>query len=163
MTVQEVEAIRNRSKASEFGPWVTDFEEMAKKTVLRRLLKRLPLSSENYALAQAVEVDNKAALGEAEISADIIDIEGLEEAPQQKAALQTSPIAETTKGRRKSEPSEQPKADPLQSAIDALGLPVAVTAAEVREENSKLASPYDDTNLLANAAALANKIANRKA
>ena len=46
MTLPEVEAIRKRSKASGSGPWVTDFEEMAKKTVIRRHSKRLTLSPE---------------------------------------------------------------------------------------------------------------------
>lgn len=46
MTLAEVEAIRKRSKAGTSGPWVTDFEEMAKKTVIRRHSKRLTLSPE---------------------------------------------------------------------------------------------------------------------
>lgn len=46
MTLEEVNRIKARSKAKDFGPWVTDFEEMAKKTVLRRLAKYLPLSIE---------------------------------------------------------------------------------------------------------------------
>lgn len=46
MTREEIEGIRNRSKAGKSGPWVTDFAEMAKKTVVRRLSKMLPLSSE---------------------------------------------------------------------------------------------------------------------
>lgn len=46
MTKDEVEAIRNRSKAGQAGPWVTDWNEMAKKTVFRRLSKWLPLSPE---------------------------------------------------------------------------------------------------------------------
>lgn len=46
MTKAEVEAIRNRSRAGKSGPWVTDFAEMAKKTVVRRLSKMLPLSNE---------------------------------------------------------------------------------------------------------------------
>lgn len=46
MTLAEVEAIRKRSKAGNGGPWVTDFEEMAKKTVIRRHSKRLTLSPE---------------------------------------------------------------------------------------------------------------------
>lgn len=53
MTRQEVDAIRTRSKASDRGPWVTDYPEMAKKTVLRRLLKTAPMSVEyQQALAQ---------------------------------------------------------------------------------------------------------------
>jgi len=46
MTKDEVDAIRKRSKASGSGPWVTDYDEMAKKTVLRRMSKRWDLSPE---------------------------------------------------------------------------------------------------------------------
>lgn len=46
MTLEEVRQIQNRSKAGKVGPWVTDFNEMAKKTAIRRHSKRAPLSSE---------------------------------------------------------------------------------------------------------------------
>ena len=46
MTLAEVEAIRSRSKSGNAGPWKSDFEEMAKKTVIRRHSKRLTLSPE---------------------------------------------------------------------------------------------------------------------
>jgi recombination protein RecT len=46
MTLAEVEAIRRRSKSPNAGPWVTDFDEMARKTVIRRHSKRLTLSPE---------------------------------------------------------------------------------------------------------------------
>jgi len=46
MTLAEVEAIRRRSRSANDGPWVTDFDEMAKKTVMRRHSKRLTLSPE---------------------------------------------------------------------------------------------------------------------
>ncbi|MFA5130650.1 MAG: recombinase RecT [Patescibacteria group bacterium] len=55
MTREEVEAIRKRSKAGAAGPWVTDWNEMAKKTVFRRLSKWLPLSAE---YRDALEVDD---------------------------------------------------------------------------------------------------------
>lgn len=44
MAKEEIDAIRNRSRAGKSGPWVTDYNEMAKKTVFRRLSKWLPLS-----------------------------------------------------------------------------------------------------------------------
>lgn len=56
MTLDEVERIRDRSKAKDGGPWVTDFAEMARKTVIRRLAKYLPLSPE---LAKAIETDDQ--------------------------------------------------------------------------------------------------------
>ena len=46
MSKEEIDAIRSRSKAGKSGPWVTDYNEMAKKTVFRRMSKWLPLSPE---------------------------------------------------------------------------------------------------------------------
>lgn len=46
MTLQELEDIRNRSRAKDNGPWVTDRAEMYRKTVVRRGSKYLPLSPE---------------------------------------------------------------------------------------------------------------------
>lgn len=46
MSIAEVERIRLRSRARDDGPWVTDYEEMAKKTVARRHSKVLPMSTD---------------------------------------------------------------------------------------------------------------------
>lgn len=46
MSRQEVEAVRKRSRAANDGPWVTDWNEMARKTVIRRLSKYLPASTD---------------------------------------------------------------------------------------------------------------------
>lgn len=56
MSVDEVEAIRARSKSPNAGPWATDPVEMGKKTVFRRLSKWLPLSPE---FRDAVEKDDE--------------------------------------------------------------------------------------------------------
>lgn len=42
---EEIAGIRDRSRAKDEGPWQTDAGEMAKKTVIRRLLKKLPKSA----------------------------------------------------------------------------------------------------------------------
>lgn len=70
MSRAEVEEIRNQSKAGRNGPWVSHFEEMAKKTVVRRLFKMLPVSIE---AARAVEIDEKTDRGEAETRQDFVD------------------------------------------------------------------------------------------
>ena len=58
MSVAEVEAVRRRSKTPNAGPWVTDWSEMAKKTVFRRQAKGLPLSPETQdALARESDGD----------------------------------------------------------------------------------------------------------
>lgn len=46
MSKDDVDAIRKRSRASGSGPWVTDYAEMAKKTVFKRCAKWIQLSSE---------------------------------------------------------------------------------------------------------------------
>lgn len=56
MTRAQIDAIRNRSRAGNFGPWVTDYAEMARKTVVRRLCKYLPLSPE---IVRALEADSE--------------------------------------------------------------------------------------------------------
>lgn len=55
MSRDEIEAVRKRSRAKDDGPWITDWNEMAKKTVFRRLAKWIPQSSE---LQRAAEMDD---------------------------------------------------------------------------------------------------------
>jgi recombination protein RecT len=56
MTRNEVDAIRKRSRSGQSGPWVTDYNEMAKKTVFRRASKWIELSSE---IRDAFDNDDK--------------------------------------------------------------------------------------------------------
>lgn len=70
MSKVEIEAIRARSKAKDSGPWVTDWEEMAKKTVIRRLFKYLPVSIE---IQRAVGLDEQAEAGISQNNGLVID------------------------------------------------------------------------------------------
>lgn len=56
MRTREIDAVRKRSRASSSGPWVTDYEEMAKKTVVRRIWKMLPVSVEALHLIERERV-----------------------------------------------------------------------------------------------------------
>jgi recombination protein RecT len=79
---REVDSIRASSRAGNSGPWVTHYEEMAKKTALRRLCKILPTSPE---LSKAVALDEQAEASvpqqldvlaeDVEIPIDAIDVE----------------------------------------------------------------------------------------
>lgn len=85
MSRAEIEAVRSQSKAGKSGPWCTHWDEMAKKTVIRRLFKYLPVSIE---AVRAVEVDEKADRGEAITQQDFIDGEFIdkgEDAPMSPA------------------------------------------------------------------------------
>lgn len=57
MSIDDIERVRKRSRAGNNGPWVTDFDEMAKKSVFRRHSKWLPLSPE---LRDKIEKDDDA-------------------------------------------------------------------------------------------------------
>lgn len=56
MSLAEVNKVRNASRAANAGPWVDWWDEMARKTVIRRIAKRLPSSAD---LEQTLENDNE--------------------------------------------------------------------------------------------------------
>ncbi len=58
MSVDEVEQVRKVSRASGNGPWVQWWGEMAKKTVIRRLAKRLPSSAD---VDSVLDADNEVS------------------------------------------------------------------------------------------------------
>jgi recombination protein RecT len=102
MTKAEVDAVRGRSRAKDDGPWVTDYQAMGKKTVVKRLAKFLPQTPE---MAAAVELDNRAETGEVGTVSDIIDSA---ESVNQAVAQSTKEKAEALKERltEKAEPSD---------------------------------------------------------
>jgi recombination protein RecT len=58
MTKEDIEQHRDKhSKAKNFGPWVDHFDEMAKKTVIRAMVKYMPISVE---LQENVQTDETA-------------------------------------------------------------------------------------------------------
>jgi recombination protein RecT len=64
---KKIERIRARSKCSDNGPWSTDYEEMCKKTGIRRLAKVLPMSVE---MMKAVKLQEAAESGDFTILQD---------------------------------------------------------------------------------------------
>lgn len=61
MTRAEIDAVRQRSRARDNGPWATDYAEMARKTVVRRAAKYWPLSTEQISgLVRALEIEDAA-------------------------------------------------------------------------------------------------------
>lgn len=71
MSRDDVEAFaRKKSKAFNNGPWKTDFDEMAKKTVLKKVLKYAPLKTE---FARAVASDESVKTMKMDEPADMLD------------------------------------------------------------------------------------------
>lgn len=64
MSKRQVDKVRDGSQGKNHGPWVTHYEEMAKKTVLRKLFKWLPCSVE---MQKAVSLDEMQEQGRQDI------------------------------------------------------------------------------------------------
>lgn len=86
MSKADVDKVRATSKAGNNGPWVSHYDEMAKKTAIRRLFKYLPVSIE---LQTAVTLDERADAGLDQDNASIltgeysvVDDQPLGEAPE---------------------------------------------------------------------------------
>ena len=101
-TRQQIETFKNRySPASSCGPWVSNFSEMAKKTVLKHLLKNFgPLTSE---IAGALKADslnyqgNKCGYDVPNLQTEIVlpTLKSEEESDKESAPEQIEASAET--------------------------------------------------------------------
>jgi len=96
MSMGDVNKIRARSKASSSGPWVTDYEQMVRKTLIRRMSNYLPMSIE---LQQAIQISDATDEGRrATIDGDFVVVQDDEQDQQSQAPEQIE---------------HQPAADPI--------------------------------------------------
>ena len=131
MTAAQVESIKARSRASS-GPWVTDEDEMWRKTAVRRLAKYLPLSVEMAAAMtlQAGAESGDSSLGQASQLLDLGPVDEPEDEPEEEpvpskserlakqiSAPQEEQDSEEEPGESQSEPSN---GDPSQAVKYAL-------------------------------------------
>jgi recombination protein RecT len=106
MSRSQVDAIRARSRSGSNGPWVTDYDEMAKKTVVRRALKYCPLSSERY--EKALEHDNADYI-DGEIAASAAEPVNASESVKERVGKRRNLVVEA--------PPELPaEAEPVESS-----------------------------------------------
>jgi recombination protein RecT len=102
MTKAEIDAIRERSRAANNGPWVTDYAEMAKKTVVRRASKFWPMSID---MAKALEIESRAEADEEQIDNNIVDAsfanDDDEEKPPTKAQKLNEKLQEPKRAAKK--------------------------------------------------------------
>lgn len=104
MSMSDVEKIRERSAAKNSGPWKTDYEAMAKKTVVRRLCKFLPKSVE---LAHALNLDEQADRAEQSLTIDV---------PTERAVTAGTSLDQLTETMSEPNPGEPPPAEPAPPA-----------------------------------------------
>ena len=121
MSRKQLDSIRNRSKARDNGPWVTDYEEMCKKTTIRRLSKYLPLSVE---MARAIDLQVASESGDFEaidIGDEIIadpkpEVSGVENLKKRLGRPPGTKVVETTVAAPETQPAppdeqEKPSGD----------------------------------------------------
>jgi recombination protein RecT len=105
LTIEDIEAARNRSRSKDNGPWKTDYDAMAKKTAVRRLFKYMPASIE---LQQAVGIDEQSETDAGQNLGSVLEAEGR---PVNESAALDAAIAES-EARGASRPvSEEAKAE----------------------------------------------------
>jgi recombination protein RecT len=90
MTKEQVDAIRAKSQAANGPAWSDNYEEMAKKTALRRLAKLLPLSTTASNAFQLSELHEEMAKGGRVIEGQVIADDSRPE-PQPIAAPEAKP------------------------------------------------------------------------
>lgn len=74
-----IDKIRARSKASKSGPWITDYAEMARKTVTKRLAKYIPMSPDKaQGFQRALAADNAIETEGFESIADLTEANATE-------------------------------------------------------------------------------------
>lgn len=134
MTRLEIDGIRKRSKASGSGPWVTDYNEMAKKTVVRRSAKRWPLDAKFKDAIEAGELKSAATI---EIE-DLPPLPVVEDAPSAIEAP-AEVVAEKTG-------AETPAQEAKRMVLEAV-VPLEMFVAEVTARNiAKDADSWPDYN-----------------
>lgn len=130
MTRDEIEAIRKRSRAGTSGPWVTDWNEMAKKTVFRRLSKWLPLSSEER---DALEKDDDQL--------PAIDVTYTDTPPEKGVKALESKIADPVEPEPEPDNQQEPQAEPQPDGETFTGV-LAQTTKKDGKKNGKAYVKY---------------------
>jgi recombination protein RecT len=128
MTIAEINKIRARSKAGKSGPWVTDYEEMCRKTVVRRAAKYWPISTE---LARAIEIDNTVDTGEGALTFDPTT----GELAETTAEPDNGKGVKALKAKLQTVPPEQPETDP--DTGEAIPVGVGVSAKDRAIDDSE--------------------------
>ncbi|MEK4185625.1 recombination protein RecT [Paenibacillus sp. FSL L8-0494] len=91
MSRQDIVIHRDKfSKAKNFGPWVDHFDEMAKKTVLKSLMKYMPISVE---FQRAVDQDETTKYfdSSAENMSEIVDVTDWKDVTEETTETATDP------------------------------------------------------------------------
>ena len=121
MRTNEIEKIRMQSKAKNFGPWKTHYDEMAKKTVIRRLFKYLPISVElQKAIIADEQVDAGLDQGTTDFLRDMKEVENEMENATMDASDLNEMAEKESKPVNNAPPIEEENTEDFEKAVDKL-------------------------------------------
>lgn len=98
MSLEEIEKVRAVSRAGKSGPWVQWWGEMARKTVMRRLSKRLPMSTdleeEVFSRDETMAQEFRPTLieGDAQEAPKVSRLEALEHQIEEVETVEAEPL-----------------------------------------------------------------------
>lgn len=115
MTRAQMDHIRARAKSQD-GPWKDHTEEMYKKTVIKRLMKQLPLSDE---MAAALEKDDQVESGEDIVNVDFETLSVDESQDEDKGAeVAAEVVKKKSRGGSRKSSGPQKKGEAPQQGFD---------------------------------------------
>lgn len=137
MSKHDIDKIRKRSASPDSGPWVTDYDAMAMKTVIHRLSKVLPLTVE---IMKNIQADNVV------ISASSFEVNG-GGVDMSKVAFESSDgeTGEATVGTNAPGNANSEKAEPANVVNEATGEITQADVDALNEHNAALGNPMAPT------------------
>jgi recombination protein RecT len=142
MTIAEVNTIRARSKTSDTGPWKTDYEQMVRKTVIRRMMNYLPMSIE---LQTALQIDEAVEQGKrATLEGDVVVVSEENDPPPDDPAAPTAETVHQETGEVQDATTAPPESAPPQQTDQWEPTPeeqAAIHAREMVEASGQPAPP----------------------
>lgn len=136
MSRAQIEKVRQVSRSKDGGPWVDWFEEQAKKTVLRRLSKRLPMSAE---LNASFDRDETFA-----VDRPTLDVSTQSPTQSRQIAAQPPQLAAPPSELTKSKPGRPSSVERERRAAEQSQTAAAVQSESTEQRDSGSESPLND-------------------
>ena len=111
-----IDEIKAKSKAGKGGPWVSDYESMAKKTAIKSLMKILPLEMDKIELA-ALKAEDGSAGFEYDLDADAWEyVDGEEQETPETKKLNEKFSGQSGKSKSKNQKNQKNESEKLEKS-----------------------------------------------
>lgn len=117
-----IDEIKNKSKAGKSGPWVSDYEAMAKKSAIKSLMKILPLEMDKIELAALKAEDGSAGYEFDLDSNDWSFVDGEEEEDTPAKRLNTKFSGQSGESKSKNRKNQKNQTEKLEKSHEEVAL-----------------------------------------